>query len=160
MYYTSNETVHGVEIPDEKGSTWISDYLGSEYDNVPLICDASSNILSKELDIAKFGLIFFGAQKNIGPSGLTIVIARNDLLNPVDNIPIMASYANMAKHDSLYNTPPTFAIYMSNLTFEWLLKKGGIKGLKDKSVLVYDVLEKYKGFYQCCVVDSKFRKKS
>lgn len=123
VYICYNETVNGVQFHDvpevPQGTT--------------LVADMSSDILSKKVDVSKFGLIFAGAQKNIGPSGVTIVIVREDLLGKALPItPIMCDYKLTADNDSLYNTPPTFAIYMAGLTFQWLLKpaQGGLEGIQ------------------------------
>ncbi len=116
VHYTPNETIGGVEfseIPD----------VG----NVPLVADMSSAILSKPVDVSRFGVIYAGAQKNIGPAGLTVVIVREDLLGkslPV--CPAMLDYKTAADNDSMYNTPPTFAWYLAGLVFEWLLDLGGL----------------------------------
>ncbi|CAG8543163.1 15575_t:CDS:1, partial [Acaulospora colombiana] len=145
VYYCDNETVNGVEfnrIPDIDPS-------------IPLVCDMSSNILSRKVDISKFGVIYAGAQKNIGPAGVTVVIIREDLLTmpkPVTMgapaIPSMLSYKVMADHNSLYNTPPMFAIYMSDLVFEWLLENGGVEAIEKinsiKSSRLYDCIKNSK----------------
>ena len=115
--------------------------------NVPLVADMSSNILSEEYDVSKFGLIYAGAQKNIGPAGVTLVIIRNDLLAEpaVANTPAMLSYQLMAENGSMYNTPPTYGIYMAGLVFEYLESIGGIKEIQkrneEKAALLYDYLD-------------------
>ncbi|KAG0004156.1 hypothetical protein BGZ80_008688 [Entomortierella chlamydospora] len=118
LYYCDNETVNGVEFP----------FVPSLQDPaVPVVCDMSSNILSRPVDVSKFGVIYAGAQKNIGPAGVSVVIVREDLLQTSElsdgllPIPLMLDYKTMAKNNSLYNTPPMFAIYISSLVFEWLL---------------------------------------
>ncbi|KAG0229867.1 hypothetical protein BGW41_002856 [Actinomortierella wolfii] len=119
LYYCDNETVNGVEFP----------FVPSLHDaaNVPLVCDMSSNILSRKVDVSKFGVIYAGAQKNIGPAGVSVVIVREDLLKTAEladgmvPVPLMLDYKTMVKNNSLYNTPPMFAIYISSLVFEWLL---------------------------------------
>ncbi|KAF9579916.1 hypothetical protein BGW38_003636, partial [Lunasporangiospora selenospora] len=118
LYYCDNETVNGVEFP----------FVPSHQDpRVPLVCDMSSNILSRPVDVTKFGVIYAGAQKNIGPAGVSVVIIREDLLetselkNGLTPVPLMLDYKTMVKNNSLYNTPPMFAIYMSSLVFDWLL---------------------------------------
>jgi phosphoserine aminotransferase len=119
VHYTPNETIGGVEfhnIPD----------VG----NVPLVADMSSTILSRPVDVSKFGLIYAGAQKNIGPAGLTIVIIREDLIGePIPGTPLMLSYKTHADNGSMYNTPPTYAWYVAGLVFEWIKKKGGLKAM-------------------------------
>ncbi|KAG0266617.1 hypothetical protein DFQ27_009624 [Actinomortierella ambigua] len=119
LYYCDNETVNGVEFP----------FVPSQHDvaNVPLVCDMSSNILSRKVDVTKFGVIYAGAQKNIGPAGVSVVIVREDLLKTAElkdgmvPVPLMLDYNTMVKNNSLYNTPPMFAIYISSLVFDWLL---------------------------------------
>jgi phosphoserine aminotransferase len=121
VHYTPNETIGGVEfhsIPD----------VG----NVPLVADMSSTILSRPMDVNKYGLIYAGAQKNIGPAGLTIVIVREDLIGKeVPDTPTMFSYATHTKAGSMYNTPPTFSWYIAGLVFEWIKAKGGLKAMYD-----------------------------
>ncbi|KAF9939650.1 hypothetical protein BGZ67_009127 [Mortierella alpina] len=118
LYYCDNETVNGVEFP----------FVPSMHDpTVPLVCDMSSNILSRPVDVSKFGVIYAGAQKNIGPAGVSVVIVREDLLHTSEAhdgvlpVPLMLDYKTMVKNNSLYNTPPMFAIYMASLVFDWLL---------------------------------------
>lgn len=116
VHYTPNETVGGLEFQ------WIP-----ETDSVPLVADMSSNILSRPLDVSKFGVIYAGAQKNIGPAGLTIVIVREDLLDLAsDKTPSVLHYKTQADSHSMYNTPPTFAWYMAGLVFKWLIGQGGL----------------------------------
>ena len=135
VHITQNETIGGVEIFDNVDT-------GS----VPLVSDMSSNILSRPMDVSKFGLIYAGAQKNIGPAGLTIVIVREDLLGQtVAGTPTMMDYAIQAENDSMYNTPPTYAIYIAGLVFKMLKAKGGISAMeranRAKAQLLYDVLD-------------------
>jgi phosphoserine aminotransferase len=135
VHYTSNETIGGVEF------NWIPDAGG-----VPLVADMSSNVLSRPVDVSKFGLIYAGAQKNIGPAGLTIVIVREDLIGEtVPGTPTMFDYKVQADAESMYNTPPTYAIYIAGLVFQWLKKKGGLEGIEKaniaKSGLIYDVID-------------------
>ncbi|KAG0027465.1 hypothetical protein BGZ81_005535 [Podila clonocystis] len=118
LYYCDNETVNGVEFP----------FVPSQHNpEVPIVCDMSSNILSRPVDVSKFGVIYAGAQKNIGPAGVSVVIVREDLLHTSEGehgllpVPLMLDYKTMVKNNSLYNTPPMFAIYISSLVFEWLL---------------------------------------
>ena len=124
----------------------------------PLVVDMSSDILSRELNVNDFGVIFAGAQKNIGPSGVTLVIIRNDLLESTpDNIPVYFNYQNHAKANSLYNTPPTFGIYMAGLVFKYLLNQGGLaeqeKRNQEKSALIYGAIDSSDLFY-CPVPES------
>ncbi|SFB77807.1 phosphoserine aminotransferase apoenzyme [Marinospirillum celere] len=114
LHYTSNETIGGLEF----------DYIPET--SVPLVCDMSSDILSAPIDISRFGVIYAGAQKNIGPAGLTLVIVREDLLDQAKpEMPTMFSYKTFAENGSMYNTPPTFAWYLSGLVFDWLKKDIG-----------------------------------
>ena len=118
LHITPNETIHGVE--------YFNFPQGLSKD-VPLIGDMSSTILSRPMDVNNFGLIYAGAQKNIGPAGVTLVIIRKDLLaRSADKLPNMLSYKSHAAKGSMYNTPPTFAIYLSGLVFKWLKKQGGL----------------------------------
>jgi phosphoserine aminotransferase len=119
VHYTPNETIGGVEfhfVPDSG--------------TVPLVADMSSTILSRPLDVSRYGVIYAGAQKNIGPAGLTLVIVRRDLLaRKSPAVPAVFDYALQAKNDSMYNTPPTLAWYLSGLVFEWLLEQGGLAAM-------------------------------
>jgi len=119
LHYTPNETIGGVEFP----------YVPASGD-VPLVADFSSTILSRPIDVAKFGLIYAGAQKNIGPSGLVVVIVREDLLGRArPGTPTVWDYAAMAKEGSMLNTPPTFGWYFAGLVFKWLLQQGGLTAI-------------------------------
>ena len=145
VHYTPNETIGGVEF------NWVPD-VGK----VPLVADMSSCILSRPIDVSRFGLIYAGAQKNIGPAGLTIVIVRDDLVGYADNrLPAMLNYRIYAENDSMYNTPPTYGIYMAGLVFKWLKKNGGIGAMEKtniaKAVLLYDAIDASNGFYHCPV---------
>lgn len=119
LHYTSNETIRGVEFD------WIP-----QVDDLPLVVDMSSDILARPIDVSRFGLIYAGAQKNIGPAGLTLVIVREDLLGQVlDGTPSMFNYQIYAETESMYNTPPTYAWYLSGLVFQWLIKQGGLDAM-------------------------------
>lgn len=142
VHITSNETIGGIqwqEYPDTG--------------NVPLIADMSSDIMCREIDINKFGLIYAGAQKNIGPSGVAVVIINNDLVDKcVDNLTTMLMYKTYVEKDSLYNTPPTFPIYFIDLVMQWIEKQGGLKAVeatnKKKAAMLYDIMDSsdyYKG---------------
>jgi len=114
--------------------------------SVPLVADMSSNILSEAVDVSRFGIIFAGAQKNIGPAGLTIVIIREDLIgHAMDITPLMLNYKTHADNRSLYNTPPTYGIYMAKLVFEWLKDLGGVPGMQkineEKAGILYDCID-------------------
>ncbi len=135
VHITQNETIGGVEI-----------FETPDTDNVPLVSDMSSTILSRPFDVSKFGLIYAGAQKNIGPAGLTIVIVREDLIGQtVAGTPTMMDYQIQAENDSMYNTPPTYAIYIAGLVFKMLKAKGGIAAMEKtnraKAKILYDVLD-------------------
>lgn len=143
VHFTSNETIFGVEFSDEP-----------EVGDVPLICDMSSNFISKPLDIGKYGLIYAGAQKNAGPAGLTVVIVRDDLLERIPKgLPAMLDYRNLAEKESMYNTPPCFAIYLSGLVFKWLQNEiGGLEKIhqmnQEKAKILYDAIDASDGYYR------------
>ena len=119
VHYTPNETIEGVEFH------WMPD-VG----NVPLVADFSSTILSRPIDVSRFGLIYAGAQKNIGPAGVTLVIVRDDLMGDVLPItPSVFDYAQQAKADSMLNTPPTYGIYLAGLVFKWMKAQGGLSAM-------------------------------
>ncbi len=142
LHMTSNETIEGVECFEEPDSG-----------NVPLICDGSSNFLSRPIDITKYGLLYAGAQKNVGPAGVAVTIIREDLLDRVpEGLPSLLDYKLMKENDSLYNTPPCFAIYLISLTTQWLLDTmGGLSGIeahnRKKAQLIYDAIDGSGGFY-------------
>jgi len=119
VHYTPNETIEGVEFP----------YV-PDVGEVPLVADMSSTILSRQIDVSRFAVIYAGAQKNIGPAGLTIVIVRDDLIGGVkEGTPAMFDYAVHTKNDSMYNTPPTYGWYLAGLVFAWLKEKGGLSAM-------------------------------
>lgn len=123
VHYCPNETIHGVEFH------WIPD-SGS----VPLVADMSSTLLSRPLDVSRFGVIYAGAQKNIGPAGLTVVIVRDDLIGRArPGTPAVLDYRLQAEHGSMYNTPPTFAWYLAGLVFRWLLEQGGLEVVGERN---------------------------
>jgi phosphoserine aminotransferase len=116
VHYTPNETIGGVEFP------FVPDTA-----NVPLVADMSSTILSRPIDVSRYGVIYAGAQKNIGPAGLTVVIVRKDLIGqPLANTPTMFNYQVQADSESMYNTPPTYSWYLAGLVFAWLKEQGGL----------------------------------
>jgi phosphoserine aminotransferase len=140
LHVCTNETIGGVEFH------WTPDTGAT-----PLVADMSSHILSKPIDVSKFGLIYAGAQKNIGPAGLVVVIVREDLLgHALADTPNVLDYKLMAESDSMLNTPPTFSVYLAGLTFKWLLERGGLAGIEKvnirKSKMLYDYLDS-QGFY-------------
>lgn len=135
FYYCSNNTIYGTEwkdTPDTHG--------------VPIACDMSSDIMSRKVDVSKYGLIFAGAQKNMAPAGVTAVIIRRDLAgHELPITPLMMNYQTMIEKDSMYNTPPCWCIYMLGLTMDWLEEQGGVEAMEQiryqKSQLIYDVLD-------------------
>jgi phosphoserine aminotransferase len=146
IYYCSNETVHGVRIQPPQPPPRLK--------NVPIVADMSSDILSEPIDWASnnFGIVYAGAQKNVGPSGLTIVFVREDLIHPADStIPRILSYKTHADAGSLFNTPPMFSMYVSALVFEELRAKGGVEAKArenaEKARKVYEALDQSGGFY-------------
>lgn len=142
VHYCSNETIHGTEFKydlDAKG--------------IPVVCDASSNILSKPIDIEKYALIYAGAQKNIGPSGVTLVIIRDDLIEKVPAKQFaMLDYRAFAENASMPNTPNTWGIYLISLVCDWLKNKGGVAAMeklnKEKAKILYDAIDASDGFYR------------
>lgn len=143
VHFTSNETIFGVEFQEEPPAG-----------NVPLVCDMSSNFVSKPLDVSKYGLIYAGAQKNAGPAGATIVIIRKDLLEGVpEGLPAMLDYKNLSKSDSMYNTPPCFAIYICGLVFKWAINEvGGLEKIqalnREKAKILYSAIDSSDGYYR------------
>lgn len=135
FYITYNNTIYGTRytsLPDTG--------------NVPLVADISSNVMSEVIDVSKFGLLFAGAQKNLGPAGVTLVIVREDLIgNTIDGTPTMFNYEIHAKNGSMYNTPPTYSIYVLKLVLEWVKEQGGVAALQkineEKAKLLYDFLD-------------------
>ena len=135
VHVCTNETIGGVEYP------WTPDT-----GDVPLVADMSSHILSRPVDVAKFGVIYAGAQKNMGPAGLTVVVVRDDLLDRALPItPSVFHWKEQAEAESMLNTPPTYAVYIAGLVFEWLLARGGVAAIERKNVakakLLYDYLD-------------------
>ena len=135
VHYTPNETIGGVEFS----------YV-PETGDVPLVADMSSTILSRPVDVSHYGIIYAGAQKNIGPAGLTLVIIREDLIgDPMKKTPTMLSYAVHAENGSMYNTPPTYSWYLAGLVFKWLKGKGGLAAMAQinerKAGLLYDAID-------------------
>jgi phosphoserine aminotransferase len=142
-HITGNNTIFGTEF-----HTW-----PAVADNIPLACDMSSNIMDKVIDPTCFGVIYAGAQKNIGPAGVTLVIVRKELLDRVpDNTPTMQKWKTHAEKDSLFNTGPCWAIYMCKLSLEYLKSIGGVAGVekinRKKAKLLYDIVDKSNGFYK------------
>lgn len=142
LHITANNTAEGTEY-----------HKYPDTGEVPLIADMSSDILSRPVPVDKFSLIYNGAQKNIGPAGVTVVMAKKDFVTGMDpNLPIMMNYETFSGHDSVYNTPPVFGVYMVGLMAKWLLAQGGLAAMekrnKEKAKLVYGVLDSHPEFYK------------
>ena len=146
VHYCPNETVDGIEMFDIP-----------ETGEIPLVADMSSTILSRSIDVSKFGLIYAGAQKNIGPSGLTIVIIRKDLLGKARlTTPCIMNYQMLADNDSMYNTPPTYAWYLAGLVFKWLKQQGGLVAIEQRNLNKAKILYQFiddSDFYQNSIVE-------
>ncbi|KPL88152.1 3-phosphoserine/phosphohydroxythreonine transaminase [Herpetosiphon geysericola] len=150
VHLTTNNTIYGTQwqtIPETNG--------------VPIVADMSSDIFSRPFDASKFGLVYAGAQKNLGPSGVTVVLIREDWLDKgAKNVPTMLRYSTHAKNNSLYNTPPTFGVYMLNLVLGWIQEQGGLAGMAEyntrKANIVYNTIDNSGGFYRGhAVADSR-----
>ncbi len=151
VHYTSNETIGGVEM-----------FWTPKTGDVPLVCDMSSHILSRPIDVSQYGLIYAGAQKNIGPAGLTIVIVREDLIGEtLTGTPTMFDYKTHADNESMYNTPPTYGIYMAGLVFKWLKAKGGLAAMEktniEKAGLLYDYLDQSDFYHSPIALENRSR---
>ena len=151
FYYCDNNTVYGTE--------W--NYV-PEVGDVPLVCDMSSNIMSRPVDVSKYGIIIAGAQKNLAPAGVTVAIVRNDLPgHAFPYTPVMLDYAAMIKGDSMHNTPPCYSIYVLGLVLKWVDKLGGVPAMQERreerSKLLYDYLDESKLFKGCARPDSRSR---
>jgi phosphoserine aminotransferase len=149
LHCTSNETIHGVEYA-------LSPETPFPKSDAPLICDMSSDILGRRIDAGQFDVIYAGAQKNIGPSGVTIVALKKEMTaRGRKDIPAILQYRTHADNQSLYNTPPTFGIYLVRNTLGWLKEQGGVAAMeernKKKTRAIYDVIESSGGFYRCPV---------
>jgi phosphoserine aminotransferase len=144
LHLCTNETIYGVELQDEARLPKTP---------APLVADMSSHILSRPIDVSRYGMIYAGAQKNIGPSGLTVVIIRDDLLDrALATVPSVMSYRIMADNDSMLNTPPTFGIYVAGLIFQWLKRQGGLTAMaernREKACCLYACIDQSQGFYR------------
>jgi len=142
VHYCSNETIDGVEF-----------HIDLDTGGIPAVCDASSNILSRPIDVEKYALIYAGAQKNIGPSGVTVVIIREDLLERIpDGLPLLLDYRTYASTDSMPNTPNTWGIYLVGLVTDWLREQGGLAAMaernREKAKLLYEAIDASDGFYR------------
>jgi phosphoserine aminotransferase len=143
LHFTSNETIHGVEYFSEPAAPA----------DVPLVCDASSDFISRPIDVSKYALIYAGAQKNAGPAGTTVVIIREDMIERTpSNLPVMLDYKALSASGSLHNTPPSFAIYMVGLVFQWAKKLGGLAEIEKinrrKADAIYNAIDESGGFYR------------
>jgi phosphoserine aminotransferase len=141
LHITTNNTIYGSEY-----------HSFPDAGNVPIVADMSSDIAARELDMSKFGLVYAGAQKNLGPSGVTVVIIRSDLVErSYRPLPVIFNYSSHVKENSLYNTPPVVAVYLMNLVFKWMKKSGGIKAIeknnREKAAIIYDAIDR-SSFYK------------
>ncbi|RWS10894.1 phosphoserine aminotransferase 1-like isoform 1 [Dinothrombium tinctorium] len=151
LYYCANETINGIEFHE----------VPEPLPNVPLVCDMSSNFLTRPVDVSKFGCIFAGAQKNVGIAGLVIAIVREDLLGKeADVCPSILSFKTMSDNKSLYNTPNCFAVYITGLCLKWIKANGGLKAMEErcitKSSLIYEIIDNSNGFFYS-PIDKKHR---
>ncbi|HYH01485.1 MAG TPA: 3-phosphoserine/phosphohydroxythreonine transaminase, partial [Bacillota bacterium] len=142
IHMTSNNTIFGTQWQQLP-----------EFPGIPLVADMSSDILSRAFDVSKFDLIYAGAQKNLGPSGVTVVLISPEMLAKVNkNIPVIFQYSVFAKNNSLYNTPPSFSVYLVNLMLKWLKGNGGLTAMeqrnKEKAAYIYDAIDNSNGFYR------------
>lgn len=150
VHYTSNNTIYGTQWASEPNVPM----------GVPLICDASSDIFSRPIDVSKYALIYAGAQKNLGPSGVVLVIIRDDMVKPVrDDLPTMLKYSTHVENNSLFNTPNTFGIYVMGLSFKWIKKLGGLQAMAEinaaKARIIYDCIDNSDFFKGTAQPDSR-----
>lgn len=143
LHITSNETIGGIEMQDYPDTG-----------DVPLVSDMSSHIMSRPVDFSKFGMVYGGAQKNLGPAGVTFVIMRKDLVDKcTENVPAYLSYKIHSAKGSLYNTPPVFGIYMIKLTLDWVKEQGGLAAMEQNAIkrsqLIYGTMDESDGWYKC-----------
>ncbi len=148
FHITSNNTIYGTQLQEFPKSP------------VPVVCDMSSDIFSRKINVADFGLIYAGAQKNMGPAGVTLVIIKDALLGKVDRkIPAMFNYQTQIEGGSMYNTPPCFAIYVSMLTLQWLKAKGGVEVIEQENItkarVLYDEIERNPIFKPVCATEDR-----
>lgn len=148
FHITSNNTIYGTQLQEFPASP------------VPVVCDMSSDIFSRKVNVADFGLIYAGAQKNMGPAGVTLVIVKDDLLGKVDRkIPSMFNYQTQIEGGSMYNTPPCFAIYVSMLTLRWLKAKGGVEAIEQENItkarVLYDEIDRNPLFKAVAAVEDR-----
>ncbi|WDF80403.1 3-phosphoserine/phosphohydroxythreonine transaminase [Mucilaginibacter sp. AW1-7] len=148
FHITSNNTIYGTQLQEFPKSP------------VPVVCDMSSDIFSRKINVADFGLIYAGAQKNMGPAGVTLVIVKDEILGKVDRkIPAMLNYQVQIEGGSMYNTPPCFAIYVSMLTLQWLKAKGGVEVIEQENItkarVLYDEIERNPLFKPVCATEDR-----
>jgi phosphoserine aminotransferase len=151
LHICTNETVVGVEFMDIP-----------ETHGVPIVADMSSHILSRQIDVSRYGVIYAGAQKNIGPAGLCIVIVREDLLNQASaQTPAVFHWKTQAENHSMINTPPTYGIYIAGLVFEWLLEQGGVAAIEQQNIkkaqLLYDYIDTSGFYYNSITIENRSR---
>ncbi|MGN7613494.1 3-phosphoserine/phosphohydroxythreonine transaminase, partial [Magnetococcales bacterium HHB-1] len=141
VHMTSNNTIFGTEF-----------HYTPETGDKPLCADMSSNILSRPVDVSKYGILYAGAQKNLGPAGVTVVVIREDLLGRNEGLPLMLDYKQQAAKDSMLNTPPTYGIYMLSLVLEWLKEQGGVAAMEERNIRkaakLYDAIDSI-DLYNC-----------
>jgi phosphoserine aminotransferase len=147
IHLCTNETIYGVEVQDDCAA------LAARAGSVPLVADMSSHILSRKTDVSRYGIIYAGAQKNIGPSGLVLCVVREDLLGRAASaMPSIMDFSVMAENGSMPNTPPTFGIYIAGLVFQWLKRQGGVAAMEQvnirKAELLYGCIDQSQGFYK------------
>jgi phosphoserine aminotransferase len=148
FHITSNNTIYGTQLQKFPSSP------------IPVVCDMSSDIFSRKINVADFGLIYAGAQKNMGPAGVTLVIVKDEILGKVDRkIPAMFNYQTQIEGGSMYNTPPVFAIYVSMLTLNWLKAKGGVEAIEQENItkarVLYDEIDRNPLFKGVCVPEDR-----
>lgn len=148
FHITSNNTIYGTQLQEFPKSP------------IPVVCDMSSDIFSRKINVADFGLIYAGAQKNMGPAGVTLVIVKDEILGKVDRkIPAMFNYQTQIEGGSMYNTPPCFAIYVSMLTLNWLKAKGGVEAIEQENItkarVLYEEIERNPIFKPVCAVEDR-----
>lgn len=156
VHICTNETINGVEFAGD------GDLALPETNGVPIVADMSSHILSRPIDVTRYGVIYGGAQKNIGPAGLCIVVVREDLLNQASSLtPAVFHWKTQAEHQSMINTPPTYSIYIAGLVFEWLLAKGGVAAIEQQNIakanLLYNYLDSSDFYYNNIRVANRSR---
>ncbi len=154
MHFTSNETIHGVQFATAESGPRAA--FPEPTPHVPVICDMSSDFLWRKIDVSKFDMIYAGAQKNIGPSGVTVVVAKKSFLESGrKDIPKIFQYRTHIENKSLYNTPPTFGIYLVRNVLAWLEEKGGLSAMETenraKAAALYGAIDRHPSFYKCPV---------